>query len=418
MIRTSEEQPLDFVVEQHVEESALLRNIRSGLIRAPHVKLHHLRRFDDRLAAHLDGVAIAGEFGWGLCRAALETPGIGEIFTAAVRAIEARNESALEALLALAQVLPESAHGLESAFGWLDPAALQGLVRGLLTSEEPFRMRIGIVACALHRVDPGNSLITALRTDNSALRSRALCCAAEIGRQNLLPACLELCGHDDPDCCFWAAWSAALLGDRQRAVAVLREFASTPNHWRSLALRAVLLILGVGDAHEMLKNLARDPANRREVIRGTGITGNPYFVPWLITQMKDDETARLAGESFSLITGADLASLDIERKPPRRPMHAEDSDLEMDEDRGLPWPDPERVSRWWAEHQAEAFPSGTRLLMGAPITVAHCIDILRNAYQRQRVVAAHTLCLLNPGTPLFNTSAPAWRQQRLLAQMS
>jgi hypothetical protein len=43
--------------------------------------------------------------------------------------------------------------------------------------------------------------------------------------------------------------------------------------------------------------------------------------------------------------------------------------------------------------------------------------VLKTGHQRQRILAAHYLCLLNPGTPLFNTSAPAWRQQRLLAQM-
>jgi hypothetical protein len=55
--------------------------------------------------------------------------------------------------------------------------------------------------------------------------------------------------------------------------------------------------------------------------------------------------------------------------------------------------------------------------MGKPVTREHCIDVLKNGYQRQRILAAHYLCLLDPGTPLFNTSAPAWRQQRLLAAM-
>jgi hypothetical protein len=50
-------------------------------------------------------------------------------------------------------------------------------------------------------------------------------------------------------------------------------------------------------------------------------------------------------------------------------------------------------------------------------TREHCIDVLKSGYQRQRILAAHYLCRLNPGTPLFNTSAPAWRQQRLLAKM-
>ncbi len=55
--------PIPFVVQQHAEESVILRNVRSVLVRAPHVKLHDLRRLDARIAAHLDGLAVAGEFG-------------------------------------------------------------------------------------------------------------------------------------------------------------------------------------------------------------------------------------------------------------------------------------------------------------------------------------------------------------------
>jgi hypothetical protein len=43
---------------------------------------------------------------------------------------------------------------------------------------------------------------------------------------------------------------------------------------------------------------------------------------------------------------------------------------------------------------------------------------LKTGFQRQRIAAAEYLTLLAPGTPLFNTAAPAWRQQRLLAKMS
>ena len=48
----------------------------------------------------------------------------------------------------------------------------------------------------------------------------------------------------------------------------------------------------------------------------------------------------------------------------------------------------------------------------------HCLQVLKDGYQRQRVAAAHYLCLLRPGTPLFNCAAPAWRQKRLLERMS
>jgi uncharacterized protein (TIGR02270 family) len=89
----------------------------------------------------------------------------------------------------------------------------------------------------------------------------------------------------------------------------------------------------------------------------------------------------------------------------------------MDPDDDLPWPNRERVEQWWAAH-ADRFQAGVRYFVGAPVTHAHCMDVLKNGYQRQRILAAHYSCLIEPGTPLFNTSAPAWRQQRLLAQMA
>ena len=39
-------------------------------------------------------------------------------------------------------------------------------------------------------------------------------------------------------------------------------------------------------------------------------------MPWLIARMDDQKLARLAGEAFSVITGLDLARLDLELKPP------------------------------------------------------------------------------------------------------
>lgn len=54
-------EPIPHIIQQHAEEAAHLRHMRSNLVSAPHVKLRHLRRLDDRLAAHLDGLAVAGE---------------------------------------------------------------------------------------------------------------------------------------------------------------------------------------------------------------------------------------------------------------------------------------------------------------------------------------------------------------------
>ncbi len=170
-----------------------------------------------------------------------------------------------------------------------------------------------------------------------------------------------------------------------------------------------------------MKLIAADPKELSWLIEGSGIAGDPVYVSWLINHMREDKTARRAGESFSLITGADLVPLKLDRPqtegfesgPTDDP---DEANVEMDPDEGLPWPDPDKVEKWWAAN-AHRFHKGTRYFMGAPVTRAHCIDVLKNGCQRQRILAAHYLCLLDPGTPLFNTSAPAWRQQRLLARM-
>ena len=82
------------------------------------------------------------------------------------------------------------------------------------------------------------------------------------------------------------------------------------------------------------------------------------------------------------------------------------------------WPDPHEGRTGGGPPTRTASSQGARYFMGAPVTREHCLDVVKNGYQRQRVLAAHYLCLLEPGTPLFNTSAPGLAgSQRLLAKI-
>ncbi|MBS0509657.1 MAG: TIGR02270 family protein [Proteobacteria bacterium] len=410
------------VVQQHASEAAHLRQVRSVLIAAPHVKLLQLRRLDDRIAAHLDGLAVAGEFGSRLCDAALESPGTGEFFFAAVRALDVRKVDSLDKALALAAALPEALTGLVSAFGWVSATDLKGVVTSLLTSPDLFRQRIGITACALHRVDPGPILAGAIVSPEPALRARALRCAGEVGRADLLPALASALKDGDMECRFRAAQSAVLLGDRGVALTVLRETALRPGPFRLGALALTLFAADPASASELMRQVASQREDVRLLIRAVGFAWDAERIPWLIGLMSDDKLARLAGESFSFITGLDLAWLDLERKPPEHfesgpNDNPEDEDVSMDEDDGLPWPDQAKVHAWWVAN-SQRFQPGVRYFMGAPPSWAHCLQVLKDGYQRQRIAAAQYLCLLRPGTPLFNCAAPAWRQKRLLERMN
>lgn len=426
--------PISVVVSLHAGESLHLHHVRSVLLDCPEIQLHRLQRLDDRIATHLDGLTVAGEAGLKLCIEALASPAAGAVFTMAALSLESRDPVALQRLFAIVESEPDAARGLLSAFGWVSAQTLQGTIRTLLTSTDSAHQTVALAACAMHRVDPGDALVTALAATDERLRHRALRVAGEVGRIDLLEQMLDDCHAEDEASRFWAARSALLLGDRSgTAVAALTPFAEDTQALSDAAAELLLKTLDLGPAHQHLRHWAIQanepgPAGLtalRRLIRRCGILGDPQYIPWLIGQMSDLRFCRLAGESFSRVTGADLAALDLERKPPEGAGDGlyggpnddpEDDNVAMDEDDGLPWPDPDRVQAWWQANQAR-FPAGQRFFVGAPPSPTQALKVLREGYQRQRIAAAQWACILTPGTKLFPTAAPAWRQQRWLAEM-
>jgi len=409
------------IVSQHVEDAIVLHGNRTLLTTAPHSALKYLRRFDDRLVAHLDGISVAGEQGAGLLNAALDPVSSSGLFVTAVGAIKERPQE-LNRLIELAYAAPEALRGLLSALGWVGPQRLQGTAASSLAGDDPFRRRLGLAACRLHGVDPGPALLAGLKDESPIVRAEALRTAGELGRHQLVSGFAAV-NDDDPDCAFWAAWSAVLLGDRERALTMLTAIGLTDGRpYRMRAFRLALRARSPVAAHDALQRLHGDPKQLRWLIQGSGINGDPTYGPWLIKHMIDDKVARIAGEAFSLMTGTDLALLDLERKPPANVEAGPNDDpndpnVAMDEDDGLPWPDPEKCAAWWNANK-HRFQEGARYFMGKPPSREHCIQVLKTGFQRQRVAAAEYLTLLTPGTPLFNTAAPTWRQQRLLEAMT
>jgi uncharacterized protein (TIGR02270 family) len=440
------------IVSLHVEEAGSLFEMRRAVLDAPQVRLKDIRRtFDDRIAAHLDALAVAGEHAWKFCDAALETPSVGAVFTGAVRALEEKRLDRLDRLFALTGAIPETRTGLMSALGWVERDRLPGLGTALLRSQEPLRREAGIAACSMHRVDPGLATGGWLVDADPFVRARALRLVGEVGCEAAVPACAAALDDAEPECRFWAAWSGVLLGNRGAALDALTNAGFTQGAHRHAAFVSAVQSVSTSQGHRLLQELARDPADKRWLVEGSGVSGDPAYLPWLLKRMRERTLARLAGEAFSLITGVDLtaAGLDTRTGVPTGPSEdlddfsvtdidsidarlddkspepielapnddPDDPNVDMDPDDGLPWPDPQKIEKWW-DANGSRFQKGTRYFMGAPVIRQHCIEVLKNGYQRQRILAAHYLCLLEPGTPLFNTSAPAWRQQRLLAKMT
>jgi len=399
----------------------MLRHTRSVLVRAPHVKLHNLRRLDDRIAANLDGVAVAGETGRELCTTALETPWIGQAFAAAAAAIEAADHARLARIFALAATVPDVRRGLLSALAWWPAPQCQSLLRRLLSSFDEHRS-LALSAHRLHGLDPGPMLQASLSDPQVQLRASAARAAGELGRLDLVDALLDAMNDDDAETAWQATRSVCLLG-RRRAVfdRLWREQASAWP-WADAALALLIQCADFPHAQDIVRAVAKaSPTSTpsRRLVRAVGWLGDTALVPWLINLMDQPHLTRLAGESLSMIAGVDLAAMDLEVKPPAV-MPAgpnddpEDTDVALDEDDSLPWPDAAKLKVWWPAQSAR-FPRGVRYFMGAPPSAEQALQVLKTGCQRQRALAAQWRCLLRAGTPLWNVAAPAWRQQQALA---
>lgn len=413
---------ISHLVEQHAEESAFLWILRSYAVHAPHYRLKDLAKLDNRVEAHLDGLRIAGPDGWELCEQALEIAEAGEVFAAALLALESKDPEKLAEVIGVAEKSPEASKGLISALGWTEPAKLSGTVKLWLYSTSDFLRLIGLCACSIHRVNPGKILEDMIRDPNAPvpLRARALRIAGELKRRDLIHDIRECFRSEDASVRFWAAWSAALLGNRNEALEALKTFVVTGAAQFPKALPLLLRASPVDQAGALLKGLAQYPERQRDLVAGTGMIGDPFYIPWLIKQMETPELARLAGESFSFITGADIAYEDLDADMPEGfeagpTENPEDDNVALDSDEDLPWPDPVKIQDWWSTKHHQ-FQNGTRYLLGAPISETQCRKVLREGFQRQRAAAALELALMKPDEQLFEVRAPGWRQQRLLQQ--
>jgi len=405
------------IVEQHAEEAAFLWILRNGAIRAPNHNLESLAGLDERIDAHLDGLRIAGAHGWDECRRQLEWRETGEVFAAAYMALRSRIGRRLDLVLEVVGSSVELARGVIGALAWLPYSDVDETIGGFLRSDDAVMRCIGLAASAAHRRDPGHALASAMIDSDPILRGRAVKAAAELGRRDLLPLCVDASESISPDERFWNGWSAALLGDRQSA-GILRRTAVACGPLAERACDLATRRMSPGEALNWHRDLSQPNGNARLAIVVTRALGDPTLMPWLLDAMRCEELARLAGEAFTFITGVELPRAGLAAMRPdgfaSRPTDdPSDDDVAMDPDEHLPWPYPGAVARWWSANHL-SFVGGNRYLMGRPITPENLHAILSRGGQRQRAAAALELVHFQPGQPLFEVRARADVQMRAL----
>src|SRR5258707_9812993 len=106
------------VLHLHTEGASFLWELRSGAVATPHYSLADLAKLDNRVEGNLDGLRIAGDAGWEICKEALSGGGSGEVFAAAALALDSGDKDRLETVFEAGTASQELSRGLTSALGW------------------------------------------------------------------------------------------------------------------------------------------------------------------------------------------------------------------------------------------------------------------------------------------------------------
>jgi uncharacterized protein (TIGR02270 family) len=397
------------IVDLHAEEAAFLWSQRSAAVIAPHFDLPSLARLDARVEAHLDGLRVAGPAGIETARQYnLPREVRGALFTLSVLTFEQTGAALISECMQTADAAPALLAELEAALDWSDHASLHRWILQLKASSPRHARWLAVRAWEKHGLELDQELLELRSQPTVALRASALRAAGARKRRYVLPEILEHLKDPDDGCREAAAVGGTLLGARQASELLWKVVCGTGRS-AELALALCMRALPPAEARRRLNSLASGALHERLRILGTGFFGDPSAVPCLLELMSDARCARVAGEAFALITGADLEFEDLEQPPPE-PLAGEPAEDDREDlDANLPWPNQNAVGAWWHSRRAQ-LQAGTRYLRGRAIGVDSCIETLRIGKQRQRAAAALELAFLAPDAPLFDVTLPAARQ--------
>lgn len=398
---------IPIILAQHTEDAAVLWQRRKRGVDAPHYNQMYLSRLDEQLEAHIDGLRIAGQAGWDEVTTAFDDiGGAGEMFTLATLAFGQDDPAWIAEVVEKVQSDPKAyIDPVASGIGWLHSSKLSGKVSPLLTSDDPVARAIGVSGCAVHRADPGKHL-TRFLDDAPGVRRRAAKLAGEIGRVDLLPKLQELGADTDPQTAYWATWTAVLLGDRGEALQRLTQQSIGDSPDAARALRTTLAAMGFEAGRRWLDALPPSPETTAAKITGYGILGDAGAIPWLIEQMTDPALTQIAGESYALITGADLEEEDLDAEPQETGPNDDPTDpnVDLDENENLAPASPDHVAAHW--HGIQSRFSAGPYILGRPAGAEAWWHCFGEGYQRQRRVAATWVAAGDPAAQLMNWKVP------------
>jgi len=397
------------ILKNYAESAAFLWALRSVSLTEPQYTIGDISSLEQRIEAQLDGLMTSIDTAWEVCEKALQAELGGEVFTATVIAFRSGDMRKIQKAVTVGLTNDDTFRGLVSALGWLPAKSCHPWIMKFFNSKDIEHKYLAVSACSVRRDDPEDILNVLLQRKDclahEKLHARALRLIGELRRQDLTPALSATMSSDNEHIAFWANWSAVLLGN-QTAVKNLRPYVCHNGPYQDIAIQLVFRVLSIKLARSWIMAMVENSDQIRAVIKATGVLGDPQAINWLITLMEQPQLARIAGESFTNITGIDLDEKELIQLIPEDSDEIPDSAQNdrsdfVDEDESLSWPEATKVDRIW-HYQQQYFVTGRRYFMGKEIDLEFLEDMLLNGYQRQRQGAALELAIINKDQQLAN----------------
>lgn len=393
---------IENIVYRHAEDAAFLWLQRDRLVRASDAYIADIQNIDQKIHAHVNGLQIAGQTGWETAWKALQQfSEPGEMFVASAVAFALfDDETSFQELLTIIDTEPATQRGFLSACAWCEERHVIPVIKRFFQSGSIRQYEIGIAACTLRRLNPGNVIHFALTRNDPGLQVCALRATGELGLQEYARHLQNIFAHQKGEQHFWAAWSLVLLGDRGPALEQLCHIMQDTEHaCQSRALSLAIRALTFDHAYHYITHMGKHDGLLRQAIIACGILGASEGVPGLLQCMSNASLARIAGDAFSRITGV---SLDEEGLTAEPPADLDDDDSISSDDH---WPDANKVGQWWQLHKI-AYEPGHRYLSGRKLDKEHMLSMLEKGTQAVRRGVAIDLMLSGQHPFLWNTSNP------------
>lgn len=413
------------LVRRHAEDAAFYWNQHDTCASSTQLGLPGLSKLSHLLAAHLEGLTVAGADAWQLCNGALERwrkP--AEAFVCAYVALTLADTAYIDALLKSVRAHPDQLlRGVVSALAWLPVTdACRMIAQWTGTTSDSVMQVAALRAIAVIGRDAALVMaqpLTAFLTDPDHYVRAAACRAACVvpdgaGPGEGVDAALEAL-LEDPVAAVRAE-AAIALGSRNHSGQVRHSAARPflPVLWQCAIAQAEISNSATGwhrmQAQRRLERwvqqlallhipgeecrAALDVLPARVRLRFIACQGDPVHLPLVVDHMDIPGLERYAGWVWQTMTGVDLAGsgMSLPEPEPDKPAPLV-TELGNDADFGLSYPDVAAVRRYPLSGLAH----GQRYIGGVLLTPSYARDLLVNAPQAVRSVAADCVRQSYPG---------------------